>query len=185
MGRDDGLADVQAQPQAAARRPTLRRCPWRPVEQLPHARPLRLGQARPTVAHCHARPAPARRHNDVDRPVRGRVLERVRHVIRDHLADAVGVGLDRDRRAAGRRVQADRAIGRRHAQCRHLLAHQRRQVAWRAVELQLARADRRRVEEQGEQPRQPRRALVRVLQAAAHSFDLWGERGARLLRRGR
>ena len=77
----------------------------------------------------------------------------------------------------GRQAQPEGAVGRRHALRRHLLAHQRRQVAGRAVQLELVRPRRRRVEEQREQPRQPFGALPRLLQVVVHARDAGGEGG--------
>ena len=102
VGFDDDLADVQPQPQAAAGHPARCRAlhldTWRPVERLPHQRLLSLQQARPLVAHGHPRPTPMHLHRDIDRLVLWGVLERVGHVVREHLPDAIGVGLDWDNR---------------------------------------------------------------------------------------
>src|SRR5258706_10832312 len=81
MRPDDGLADVQAQPQAAGVHPA--RCtPWRPawgctmrggprcaVEQLPHPRLLLRRDAWTLVAHDHLRSAPVRCDAYLHRPI--------------------------------------------------------------------------------------------------------------------
>src|SRR5260370_23759323 len=91
VGLDDGLADVQPQPQAAAGHPARRRAlhldTWRPVERLPHARLLSLRQPRPLVAHGHPRPTPMHLHTDINLLVLWGILHPVRLVIPEPLPD--------------------------------------------------------------------------------------------------
>src|SRR5260370_8946 len=81
----------------------------------------------PRATSSPRRAAGPRRHEDVKWPVGRGVREGVGHIVRDHLPEAVGIDLDRDRRAARRRMQPDGARRGGHAQRFHLLAHQRRQ----------------------------------------------------------
>src|SRR5689334_12931411 len=96
---DDGLADMEAQPQADARS-TPHLDIRGAVELLPDALALIGRQPRPAITYLNPHALRAiQRHAHVHRLIHRRVFERVRQEVGDRLLDAIGVGEEHDLRS--------------------------------------------------------------------------------------
>ena len=95
---DDVLTNVQSKPQANAR-PALLLHTWHAIKTLEEMRLLSGGEARPLIAHLHPHHVTLNANGNGDRRLIGRVFERIRRQVRDHLTNAIRVGVDRDYRA--------------------------------------------------------------------------------------
>src|SRR5258706_2286454 len=131
---DDRFADVQPQTQAAVLA-TPHADATDAVKPMPDTFLLAGRQAGPVVPHDDPRDSALEVHPHADRLIFGGVLQGVRQIIHDHLANAVSISQHAHRHTIPD-LDVKCALGVRLAHDSHLAAHESRQIVWLAVELE-------------------------------------------------